>query len=347
MSRRSEKGKCVMTDRYSRQVLFKSIGENGQRKIGQKHVLIIGCGALGTANADHLVRGGIGKLTLIDRDYVEYSNLQRQQLFTEKDVLDQNPKAIAAKEKLTDINSEVEIEAHVMDATSISLTPLLKDVDLVIDATDNFDIRLTINDLLQKLNIPWIFGSCVGSSGMSFTILPNQTPCLQCLLDATPLSGATCDSVGIIAPAVQMVVVHQTTAALKILVEDYEALRTNLVTFDLWNNQYQTINVEQTKNSACPTCGNNPSFDYLNYTHQMKTEILCGRNTVQIRSKREIYLEELAKRLKNIGPVKLNRFLLSIDYESYRIVFFQDGRALIHGTNSIERAKNVYHKLVG
>lgn len=336
-----------MGDRYSRQILFKPIGENGQRKIGQKHIMIIGCGALGTANADHFVRGGIGKLTLIDRDYVEYSNLQRQQLFTEQDVIEQLPKAIAAKKRLLEINSHVEIEAHVMDATSISLTPLLQDVDLVIDATDNFDIRLTINDLLHQHHIPWIFGSCVGSTGMSFTIFPDQTPCLQCLLDATPMSGATCDSVGIISSAVQMVVVHQTTEALKILVEDDHALRTSLVTFDLWHNHYQTINVEAAKNHECPTCGNDPSFKYLSYEYQMKSEVLCGRNTVQIRSNREVYLEELAKSLKNIGPIKLNTFLLSIEYESYRIGFFQDGRTFIHGTNSIEQAKNVYHKLVG
>jgi len=336
-----------MEDRYSRQILFKPIGENGQRKLGQKHIMIIGCGALGTANADHFVRGGIGKLTLIDRDYVEYSNLQRQQLFTEQDVIDQLPKAIAAKKRLSEINSHVEIKAYVMDATGISLTPLLKDVDLVIDATDNFDIRLTINDLLHQHHIPWIFGSCVGSTGMSYTIFPDQTPCLQCLLDATPMSGATCDSVGIISSAVQMVVVHQTTEALKILVEDDHALRTSLITFDLWHNHYQTINVEPAKNSECPTCGNDPSFKYLRYEFQMKTEVLCGRNTVQIRSNREVYLEELAKRLKNIGPIKLNTFLLSIEYESYRIVFFQDGRTFIHGTNSIEQAKNVYHKLVG
>jgi adenylyltransferase/sulfurtransferase len=337
-----------MAERYSRQILFKPIGGKGQKKIEQKHVLIIGCGALGTANADNLVRGGIGKLTLIDRDYVEYSNLQRQQLFTEEDALEQIPKAIAAQKRLSKINSNVRIEAHVIDATSVTLTPLLRGVDLVIDATDNFDIRLTMNDLLQKHKIPWIFGSCVGSTGMSFTILPNQTPCLQCLLDATtPLSGATCDSVGIISSAVQMVVVHQTTEALKLLVEDYDLLRTSLVTFDLWNNHYQTINVEQAKKSECSTCGNEPSFKYLDYEFQMKTEVLCGRNTVQIRSNQKVYLEELAKRLSSIGAVKLNDFLLSIEFESYRIVFFQDGRAFIHGTNSIERAKSVYHKLIG
>lgn len=336
-----------MIDRYSRQVLFKPIGETGQKKIAEKHVLMIGCGALGSTNAENLVRAGIGKLTLIDRDYVEYSNLQRQQLFTEQDVIDQVPKAIAARARLEKVNSNVEIVAYVMDATAISLTPLLKDVNLVIDATDNFDIRFMMNDLLHQLEIPWIFGSCVASAGMCFTIFPNQTPCLQCLLDVTPLSGATCDSVGIISPAVQMVVVHQTTEALKLLVEDQQALRTKLVMFDLWSSYYQTIDVERAKDHDCPTCGNEPSFPYLSYESQMKTEILCGRDTVQIRSNREVYLKELAVHLKEIGPIKLNSFLLSIEYESYRVVFFKDGRTFIHGTNSIEKAKNIYYKLVG
>lgn len=336
-----------MKDRYSRQTLFKPIGEEGQRKIGQKHVLIVGCGALGSPNAENLVRAGIGKLTIIDRDYVEVSNLQRQQLFTEKDAIDQMPKAIAAKKRLTAINSSVQIKAHVMDATSQSLTPLLEDVDLVIDATDNFDIRFLMNDLLQKLAIPWIFGSCVGSTGMSYTILPKETPCLQCLLDTIPVSGATCDSVGIISPAVQMVVAHQSTEVLKLLVEDEDALRTRLVTFDLWNNHYQTIHVERAKKRECPTCGVEPIYTYLTYEAQTKMEILCGRNTVQIRPNREVYLEELADRLRKIGPVKRNDFLLSMEYQSCRIVFFHDGRALIHGTNSIEKAKSVYYQLVG
>lgn len=337
----------TMIDRYSRQMLFKPIGEKGQDKIGKKHVLILGCGALGTANAENLVRAGVRKLTLIDRDYVEWSNLQRQHLFTEQDVIEQMPKVIAAKQKLQAINSSVEIDAVIMDATGVSLVRYLDEVDLVIDATDNFDTRLMMNDLLQKWSIPWIFGSCVGSTGMSFTVLPNETPCLQCILDAAPVSGATCDSVGIISPAVQMVVAHQTTEALKLLVEDQAALRTKLVTFDLWNNHYHMMNVERAKKHDCPTCGNNPSYPYLSYDAQTKTEVLCGRNTVQIRSNREVHLEELAKRLERVGNLRSNGFLLTLEYENYRIVFFQDGRTFIHGTNSIEKAKNIYYQLAG
>ncbi|MFD2046489.1 MoeB/ThiF family adenylyltransferase [Ornithinibacillus salinisoli] len=336
-----------MSDRYARQSLFKPIGESGQQKIGEKHVLLVGCGALGSANAEGLVRAGIGKLTIIDRDYVELTNLQRQQLFTEQDYLNQIPKAIAAKARLHDINSNVIIHAHVIDATYTSLEPLLKDVDLLIDATDNFDTRFIINDLMQKHKIPWVFGSCVGSTGMSYTILPNETPCLQCILDATPISGATCDSVGIIYPTVQMVVAHQQAEALKLLVEDDNALRTKLVTFDLWNNFYHTMNMDRSKKKSCPSCGDNPIYTYLDYEHQPKTEVLCGRNTVQIRNKRRVSLEELANRLLTVGTVKKNDFLVSVEYDSYRVVFFQDGRTLIHGTNSIDTAKKIYYQLTG
>lgn len=336
-----------MNDRYARQSLFKPIGDAGQKKISEKHVMILGCGALGTANADNLVRAGIGKLTLIDRDYVEYTNLQRQQLFTERDADHQVPKVIAAKEKLTAINSNVLIETHVLDVTADSLLPMLTNIDVIIDATDNFDVRFIMNDLIHKHNIPWIFGSCVGSTGMSYTILPGETPCLYCLLNTTTMTGATCDSVGIIAPAVQMVVAHQTTETLKLLVEDFAALRTKLVMFDLWSNQYQQINVERAKKDACPTCGEAPKYPYLGYAAQTKTEVLCGRNTVQIRANRAVELEELAMQLKSLGRVNVNDFLVSLEYDDYRVVIFRDGRAFIHGTDSLETAKKIYYQLVG
>lgn len=336
-----------MTERYSRQMLFSHIGECGQARIRSKHILILGCGALGSANAENLVRAGVGKLTLIDRDYVELSNLQRQQLYTERDVHQKLPKVIAAKQRLSEMNSEVVIEALVHDATYQTLEPLLTEVDIVIDATDNFDTRLMMNDLLHKHQKPWIFGSCVGSTGMSYTVLPGETPCLQCILNATNVSGATCDSVGVISPAVQMVVAHQTTEALKLLVQDCEALRTKLVTFDLWNNFYQQINVERAKKESCPTCGNNPSYPFLQYAQQTKTEVLCGRNTVQIRANHHLNLEELADRLKALGEIQINPYLLSLEYNSYRVVFFKDGRTLIHGTDSIEKAKSIYYQLAG
>lgn len=336
-----------MSNRYSRQELFSPIGKGGQQKIKNSHVFILGCGALGTACAESLTRAGVGKITLVDRDYVELSNLQRQHLFSEQDVIDELPKVVAAKNRLEQINHEVEIQTSIMDATTEDLSSLLEGVDVAIDATDNFDVRLMMNDLFHQMNIPWIYGSCVSSSGMSFTIIPGESPCLHCILEGVPMSLATCDSVGIISPAVQMVVAHQVTEALKILVGDQEALRTRLVTFDLWQNRYHQIKMDQAKKEHCQTCGKYPSYGYLTYGKQTKTEVLCGRDTVQIRPRQAYPLTDLAKRFHQLGEVKSNSFLLSLRYEKYRLVFFKDGRTLIHGTESIEEAKKIYYQLVG
>ncbi|KOS28267.1 thiamine biosynthesis protein MoeB [Bacillus anthracis] len=337
-----------MQERYSRQELFSPIGEKGQRKIREKHVLIIGAGALGTANAETFVRAGIGKLTIADRDYVEWSNLQRQQLYTEEDAKQCKPKAIAATEHLKKINSEVEIEPVVTDVTVQEMEELVKNVDVIIDATDNFETRLIINDISQKYNIPWIYGACVGSYGVTYTILPGKTPCLRCLMEH-PVSGATCDTAGIIQPAVQIVVAHQVTEALKILVEDFEALRETMLSFDIWNNQYLSLKVNKQKKRTCPSCGKKRTYPSLTFESQAKTEVLCGRNTVQIRPgvKRVLNLEEIKKRLQKIVDVKKTPYLLSFLIDEYRFVLFTDGRAFIHGTNDIKIAKRLYAKYIG
>lgn len=336
-----------MENRYSRQMFFQPIGKEGQKQLKEKHILILGCGALGTSGAEQLTRAGIGKLTLIDRDYVEWSNLQRQHLFTEQDAKEKNPKVIAAQKKLRAINRNVKIDAHLLDATPKTLAPLLKDIDLVIDATDNLATRFMLNDLMQKYSLPWIFGSCVGSTGMSLTIIPGITPCLTCLFERIPHQGATCDSTGIISPAVQMVVVHQVTESLKLLIGDHQHLRTELLTFDLWHNRYHVVDVQKAHNPDCPSCGERRKYPYLTKEYQLKTEILCGRDTVQIRSPKRLNLIGLAERLQKIGEIHVNEFLLAFKYPPYRIVFFRDGRTLIHGTNSIEKAKSIYHQLTG
>ncbi|WP_456276078.1 thiazole biosynthesis adenylyltransferase ThiF [Bacillus sp. AK128] len=339
-----------MSERYSRQELFAPIGVEGQKKINEKHVLIIGAGALGSANAESLVRAGVGKVTLVDRDYVDWSNLQRQQLYTEKDATERLPKAIAAKQRLTEINSEVEIEAIVADASVTELEKLIKNVSVIIDATDNFDIRLILNDLSQKYEIPWVYGACVGSYGISYTILPGQTPCLHCLLERVPMGGMTCDTVGIISPAVGMVVAYQTAEVLKILVEDYEHVRKKLVTFDLWTNQSTAISVDKLKRPGCLSCGEQPTYPFLSYENQLKTAVLCGRDTVQIRPQ-EGSVRDLAQVEKQLlatgGKVERNPFLLSFDTGHHRLVIFQDGRVLIHGTKDITEAKGIYHRYLG
>lgn len=338
-----------MKERYSRQILFSNIGENGQELLRSKHVLIIGVGALGTGNAEILTRSGIGKLTIVDRDYVEWSNLQRQQLYTEFDAEHRIPKVIAAKRQLEKINSDVTIDAHIMDVTPVDLVPLLQNVDLIMDGTDNFDIRLIINDISQKQNIPWIYGSCVGSYGISYTIVPNITPCLHCLMKQVPVGGLTCDIGGIISPVVGMVVAYQTVEALKILTENWTALRRKLISFDLWSNQQSAINVENVKNADCPSCGEKPSYPFLDYENQMKAAVLCGRDTVQIRPvmKEKRNIGKVANSLSKIGTVKHNSFLLSLTVDDYRLVMFQDGRVLVHGINNVEKAKTLYHRYFG
>src|SRR5690625_3296804 len=334
-------------DRYSRQTLFTPIGQKGQRRLRDKHVLIIGVGALGTQSAEVLVRAGVKKVTLVDRDYIEWSNLQRQQLFTEEDAKNRIPKAVAAAEKLRAINSEVEIDGLILDVTAEEVESLVQGVDLILDATDNFDIRLLINDISQKHSIPWIYGSCVGSYGMSYTIIPGETPCLHCLLETVPVGGPTCDTAGIIHPGARQVGVYQTTEALKIITEDYKAMRKELVCVELRNNDSVQLNVSSLKNINCPSCGPEAHYPFLSMEEQTKSAVLCGRDSVQIRpSKRqERNLNDLAHQLEETGgQVDVNDFLLSFTIEDERMVIFKDGRALIHGANDIKKAHTLYHR---
>jgi molybdopterin/thiamine biosynthesis adenylyltransferase len=339
-----------MNERYSRQVLFPGIGKDGQAKIRGKHVLIIGAGALGSGSAEVLTRAGVGRITIIDRDYVEASNLQRQQLYTEEDVAEKLPKAAAAEKRLRAINSDVDVRAIIGDATPELLEELVTCVDVMIDATDNFETRMAMNDVSQKYKVPWIYGACVGSFGMSFSIIPGITPCLNCLLRAIPLQGMTCDTGGIISPAVQMVIAHQTAETLKMLVEDWDAVRTTLVSFDLWRNQYTSLKMSKAKFAGCLSCGEEPTYPYLDHENMTKTTVLCGRDTVQIRPSvsGEISLERLAGQLSSLGySVKGNPYLLSVDMGVERMVIFLDGRALIHGTKDLTHAKSVYQRILG
>jgi len=315
----------------------------------QKHVLIVGVGALGSASAEALARAGVGKLTLVDRDYVEWSNLQRQQLYTEQDAEEKLPKAIAAQNRLQAINSSIEVKGYVFDAFSEPFAELLKDVDVILDATDNFDVRYLINDLSQKYCIPWIYGSCVGSYGATYTIFPGKTPCLRCLQKVITNTGLTCDTVGIISPAVQITAAYQVAEALKILVGDEEALRKTYLFFDVWKNQHYEINVEKMWDEDCPSCGMHPTFPFLSYESQTKLEVLCGRDAVQIRPASPVAysLDELSKRLKTFGKVQKNPFLISCQMENVRVVIFKDGRVMIHGIQEIEKAKSIYYRLLG
>ena len=337
--------------RYSRQVRFAPFGAAGQQGLTQSCVLIVGMGALGTGLAETLARCGVGRLILVDRDYVEWSNLQRQQLYTEADALQRMPKAAAARIRLTEVNSEIKIEAHVLDVRAEELESLLPGVDLLMDGTDNFDTRLILNDLAQKHGIPWIYGACVGSYGITYTILPGETPCLNCLLGTVPMGGDTCDIAGILPQAVQLVTANATAEALKLLGGYRENLRGRLLTFDVWRNEQQEIGVKSAKRTDCPSCGAHPLYPYLTAANTERSDVLCGRDTVQIRpaGKRSLNLAETAARLAGLdsGKVESNPYLVSYTEEPYRMVVFADGRALIHGTSDVAAARSFYHRYFG
>ncbi|WP_058829632.1 ThiF family adenylyltransferase [Paenibacillus polymyxa] len=339
------------SDRYSRQERFAPFGPAGQRRLASSHVLIIGVGALGTGIAETLVRGGVGTVSLVDRDYVEWSNLQRQQLFQESDAVQRCPKAVAAQRRLKDINSETIIHAHVLDVGIEELEELIQGVDLMMDATDNFDTRLLMNDMALKHRIPWIYGGCVGSYGVTYTILPGQTPCLHCLMGTVPLGGETCDTAGIIPQAVQMVTANQTTEAFKLLGGYPENLRGKLLSFDLWKNEYVAIAVDRLKKANCPSCGSQPTYPYLSASYRQKTDVLCGRDTVQIRpaNRTHLNLAEIANRFTALGEgnVEWNSYLVSFSVGEHHLVVFADGRALIHGTKDVAKARSLYHRYLG
>ncbi|MGG3987170.1 ThiF family adenylyltransferase [Bacillus smithii] len=337
-------------ERYSRQILFEPIGREGQKKLSQKHVLIVGTGALGSATAEILARAGVGRMTVIDRDYVEESNLQRQHLYSEEDARMRWPKAAAAEKRLGEINGLIDVNSIVGEADAALLEELAQEVDLILDGTDNFETRFLINDISQKYRIPWIFGACVGSFGMTYTIVPGKTPCLQCLLKQMPMQGLTCDTVGVIGPAVQMVAAYQSAEAVKILTDHQEDLRPSFVSFDLWKNDHLEIKAGALKDESCLSCGAQPAYPFLSREARTKTTVLCGRDTVQVRpgKKRDMELSALALQWRRAGwNVEGNPYLLSIEKEDLRIVLFQDGRALIHGTKDEATAKKIYQTLLG
>ncbi|MDM5297733.1 MoeB/ThiF family adenylyltransferase [Bacillus pumilus] len=337
-----------MQERYSRQILFPPVGEKGQHALADSHVLIVGAGALGTASAEGLVRSGVGTLTIVDRDYVEYSNLQRQQLYTENDAKSHVPKAIAAKRRLQEINRDVHIHALIEDADADLLRPLFEQADLVLDATDNFETRMVMNDLSLHTNTPWVYGACVSSQGMYMTILPNETPCLSCVLTTMPVGGLTCDTAGIISPAVQMVSAYQQTEALKYLTENREQIERKFVNFDIWQSTFFKMDISHIKRQDCPTCGTKRTYPYLN-DQRKKTTVLCGRDTVQIMSKdlANLSFQLIKERLSPICEVDINDFLIHVRFENYRIVIFKGGRALIHGTNDGKVANSLLARLLG
>ncbi len=338
-----------MIERYSRQILFREIGQDGQEKLLNSRVLLVGCGALGASHAEILARAGVGFLRIVDRDFVEFTNLQRQTLYSESDAKERLPKAVAAKNRLAAINSEIEIDAIVADVNHSNIESFIKDVDLILDGTDNFQIRYLINDACVKLQKPWIYGAAVSSYGTTMTIFPNETPCLRCIFEEIPDAGSspTCDTAGVIQPIISSISAIQTTEALKILTGNLDALHKSLIQIDVWQNDWRKIKLGK-PNEDCETCAKR-SFEFLDAESAEFSAVLCGRNAVQIAPPRPTHLnlKVLAERLKPHGELKQNEYLLRMQVETYELTVFQDARAIIRGTDDVSVARSIYAKFIG
>jgi adenylyltransferase/sulfurtransferase len=334
------------SEKYSRQVLFSPIGAEGQEKLRQSKVVILGCGALGTAQANAVVRAGVGTVRIVDRDFVEESNLQRQMLFDEADARASLPKAVAAERKLRQINSDVHVEGIVADADSGNVEEFIEGFDVVLDATDNFETRYLLNDAAVKLGIPWIYAAVVGSYAATMTILPERSACLACIFPKSPRGmHETCDTVGVIGPAVSWAAAVQSTEALKILLGRPSELHGSLLAYDLWSNRFQQVKAP--RDPQCRVC---VGHEYAYLEQGGATHIsMCGRNSVQIHQSesRALDLAQLKARLAQFGPVLANEFLLKCSLDPYELTVFPDGRLIVKGTQDPAVARGLYARYIG
>lgn len=337
--------------RYDRQARFAPLGEAGQQQLAQGRALVCGCGALGSVIAETLVRGGVGFVRIVDRDFPELNNLQRQVLFDEADVAAGLPKAIAAANKLRGINSEVTIEPVVADLTYLNIAELAGDVDVLVDGTDNFATRFLINDFAVKQGKPWVYGGCIGAEGQTMTILPGETACLACFMADVPPPGTTptCDTAGIIGPAVGVVASFESAEALKILSGHREAASRQLTIFDLWESRVRQVDLTRLREEGdCRVCKHG-EFAWLSGERGSGSAVLCGRNAVQVSGApgQSISLEDLAARLGDIGLVERNAFLLRLTVDDYVLTVFKDGRTIVAGTDDVVTARSVHARYVG
>jgi adenylyltransferase/sulfurtransferase len=338
--------------RYHRQMLCPQIGEAGQRRLADSAVTLIGCGALGTVIADSLVRAGVGRLRIVDRDFVELNNLQRQVLFDEGDVEAGVPKAVAAAEKLSRVNSTVQIEPIVADAHGGNILPWAQDAALIMDGTDNFETRFLINDVSVKLQIPWVYGACIATGGMMMPILPGQTACLRCVWSEPPPPGSspTCDTAGILGTTVHFVATLQVNEALKILTGRLDDVTRHLVQIDAWRPAMEHFEIGAARTPDCPCCGQR-RFEYLDRPAGDRQATLCGRNAVQIGGGDGAMadLSAVAARVAPVAkrPLLQSRYLLRFTVDHYAITLFRDGRAIIQGTQDITEARSAYARYIG
>ncbi len=335
-------------ERYSRQILFGGIGAEGQRRLAAGRVAIVGCGATGSALAQLLARAGVGRLRIIDRDYVEASNLQRQSLFEESDAAESLPKAIAAARRIANFNSDIVVESRVEDLVPANIHVLLEGMDVILDGTDNFETRYLVNDYAVKNSLPWIYAAAVGSYGATLNVLPGQTACLACIFPDTPRGMVeTCETSGILNTAVNLVASIAATEAVKLLGGGAAAdkLRKTLWSYDVWTNEHAEIAAAKPR-AGCRACGER---DFVHLAGEGRPHItMCGRNSVQIHERaRPIDFAEMQRRLAAHGVVRHNEFVLKFWREPYEMTLFRDGRAIIKGTTDTGLARSLYARFVG
>lgn len=340
-------------ERYSKQVLFSEIGEAGQQRLLASRAVLFGCGALGSVLAETLVRAGVGWLRIVDRDFVELSNLQRQVLFDESDVAARLPKAVAAADKLRRINSSVTIEPVVTDVDHTNILSLIEGADLILDGSDNFELRFLINDASLDTGKPWIYAGVIGSHGQVMAIFPGDSACLRCLIERVPDAGSseTCDTAGVLGPAVQVVASLEAVAALKILTGQRDKVSRTLSYVDVWDGTLRQLNVSDLRERAdCPACIHGERL-WLSGQQGSRTSVLCGRNAVQVSptQRGQLALDELAARLESSGDVQVNDYLLRLAPHGspFELTVFRDGRAIIKGTSDLAVARGVYSRYIG
>jgi len=337
---------AAQRERYSRQILFEGIGERGQEALLASHAVVVGCGALGSFQAGALARAGVGRLTLVDRDYVEPSNLHRQWLFDEADAAAGLPKAAAAERRIRALNSSLDVRGVVADLTPSNAGELLGGANVILDGTDNFDTRYLVNDFAVSRGIPWVYGAAVGSYGLTMTVLPGRTACLRCVYPEPPGGlQPTCETAGVVNAIVSLVASVQVAEALKILCGGWDGGRGRITTADVWAGTVRQVTAPE-RDPGCPACGRG-EFPYLEESARAPAA-LCGRNAVQVHEReRPIDLTELRARLEPLGEVRANEFALHFKTAPYELTVFSDGRAIVKGTSDPGLARSLYARFVG
>ncbi|MEE9308391.1 MAG: ThiF family adenylyltransferase [Spirochaetia bacterium] len=336
-------------ERYARQIILPEIGEVGQKRLLETSVAVLGCGALGTNIANLMVRAGVGQLRIVDRDVVEPSNLQRQVLFDENDAANGLPKAIAAVHKLGRINSQVNLDPVVTDIDPYNVETLIRDVDIVLDGTDNFETRFLINDACIKLGLSWIYGAVIGTEGMVMAIVPNQTPCFRCLLAEMPPPGSTptCDTVGVLGTAAAWVAALEVTEAMKLLLGYEKSSQGRLSIIDIWTGSVEQMQISK-PDTPCPACDLR-EFEFLQARQGSWAVVLCGRNSVQInvKPKKQVSFSQLAERLRVVGSVDYNDNMLRLRLDQYELWVFPDGRTIVKGCGDPAVGRAIYARYIG